>query len=117
MTVGLAMSLAMRSTRPSALGTRPSISALRLFRWPIAVLPAILVLAPVVALGPAAVLDRGTSGTARATLIHLALAAWDPFVWDCVRQSVMAALIVATGSWLIGVGLARVVGRWRFWGR
>jgi iron(III) transport system permease protein len=81
------------------------------------VLLAVLLAAPVVALGTSAVMDQGPGGSSRATVFHLALTAWDPFVWDCARQSILAATLVAAGSWPIGVGLARVVGRWRFWGR
>ena len=47
----------------------------------------------------------------------MALAVWDPFVWDCLWNSVAVAGVVAIGSLALGVGLARVVARWRFWGR
>src|SRR3954470_13401555 len=68
----------------------------------------VAVLAPAVALLPATVLDRGPGGAVRATLLPLALAALDPFLWDCVRNSVIAALVVASGSLVLGTALARV---------
>jgi iron(III) transport system permease protein len=74
-------------------------------------------LAPAFALVPAAVLDRGAGGTVRPTLFPLALAALDPFLWDCARNSVTVALCVSLGSLVLGIGLARIVVRWRFWGR
>jgi ABC-type Fe3+ transport system permease subunit len=72
---------------------------------------------PVLLLVPAAVLDRGPSGAPRASLFPMALAVWDPFVWVCVRNSLINAVIVAGGSLVLGVVLARTVGPWRFWGR
>jgi iron(III) transport system permease protein len=77
----------------------------------------VAVLAPTLALLPAAVLDRGPDGTVRASLFPMALAGLDPFVWECVRNSVAAALIVALASLLLGTGLARITVRWWFWGR
>ncbi len=77
----------------------------------------VAVLAPALALGPAAVLDRGAGGTVRPTLFPLALAALDPFLWECARNSLAVALCVTLGSLVLGIGLARVVVRWRFWGR
>jgi ABC-type Fe3+ transport system permease subunit len=76
-----------------------------------------LVLVPALALVPAAILDRGPDGAVRGTVFHVALAASDPFVWDCVRNSLAAAVVVALGSSVVGVGLARIATRWRFWGR
>jgi ABC-type Fe3+ transport system permease subunit len=72
---------------------------------------------PVALLIPAALLDRGPDGGSRASLFPLALSAWDPFVWACVRNSVIVATIVSAGSLLAGVVLARAVAAWRFWGR
>src|SRR4051794_35376233 len=77
----------------------------------------VAVLAPALALVPAAVLDRGPGGTVRATLLPLALAAFDPFLWDCTRNSVAVAVVVAFGSLVLGTALARIIVRWRFWGR
>jgi len=76
-------------------------------------------LVPTIALGllPAAVLDRGPSGEVRPTLFPFALVALDPFVWDCVRNSLAVATIVSFLSWILGVNLARLVTRRRFWGR
>jgi iron(III) transport system permease protein len=78
----------------------------------------VAVLAPALALLPAAVLDRGPEGgTVRPSLFPLALVVLDPLVWECVRNSAAMALGVALGSLVLGTGLARLVGRWRFWGR
>jgi ABC-type Fe3+ transport system permease subunit len=93
---------------------------LRVFRWLLRWAGTglwVVVLAPALALLPAAVLDRGPGGSVRPTLFPLALAALDPFLWDCVRNSVVVALIVAAGSLVLGTGLARAHVRWRFWGR
>jgi iron(III) transport system permease protein len=77
----------------------------------------VAVLAPALALLPAALLDRGPEGTVRPSVFPLALAALDPFVWDCVRNSATAALVVALGSLVLGTLVARMTVRWRFWGR
>ena len=85
--------------------------------WLAAASVAALVAAPLLAMGPAAVLDRGPSGSVRATVLYLALAAFDPFVWGCVWHSVTVATVVSFASWLGGVWLARALERRRFWGR
>jgi ABC-type Fe3+ transport system permease subunit len=76
-----------------------------------------VVLAPSAALVTAAVLDRGPGGAVRLTLFPAALAALDPYVWDCARNSLAFAAAVTFASRLVGVALARVAVRWRFWGR
>lgn len=78
---------------------------------------AALTLTPILALLPAAVLDRGPGGSVRASFLYVALAVWDPFVWSCLWHSVTMAVIVSSGSWALGVALGRMIGRWRFWGR
>ena len=77
----------------------------------------IVVLAPALALAPAAFLDRGPGGSARPTVFPLALVTLDPVVWDCVWNSLAVAAVVASGSLVAGVGLARALVRWRFRGR
>src|SRR5436305_12685997 len=77
----------------------------------------VAVLAPALALVPAAVLDRGPEGTVRPSLLPLALAALDPFLWDCLRNSVVLALLVTLGALVLGTALARVNVRTGFWGR
>ena len=77
----------------------------------------LVALIPASGLVAAAVLDRGPSGLVRVSAFPMALAIWDPFVWDCVWNSVAVASVVAIGSLAVGVGLARIVARWRFWGR
>src|SRR5438132_5579859 len=74
-------------------------------------------LAPALALLPAAVLDEGPGGAVRATVFPWALAALDPYVWDCARNSLLMAVLVTFAARVAGVGLARVATRWRFWGR
>ena len=74
---------------------------------------ALVLLAPLLALGPAALLDRGPDGTLRPTLFPIALVALDPFVWDCVRRSLAVAVVVAAGSLVLGMLLAGIVGRVR----
>jgi iron(III) transport system permease protein len=76
-----------------------------------------LVLGPIAALGLGAVCDRGPGGAVGVTAFHGALAVLDPYVWSCARNSLAVAAGVAAGSLVLGVGLARVVVRRRFWGR
>jgi len=71
---------------------------------------------PALALLPAAVLDRGPGGDVRLSWLPIALAALDPFVWQCARNSAAVAALVTAGSVAVGVGLGTVFGR-RFWGR
>lgn len=78
--------------------------------WLVALMPASGLIA-------AAVLDRGPTGVVRVSAFPMALAVWDPFVWDCLWNSVAVAGVVAMGSLVVGVSLARIVARWRFWGR
>jgi ABC-type Fe3+ transport system permease subunit len=72
---------------------------------------------PIVLLVPAALFDRGPSGEVRSSLFPFALAVWDPFVWVSARNSLIVAAIVTSGSLVLGVALARVIGPWRWWGR
>ena len=78
---------------------------------------ALILVAPVVALGPAMVVDRGWDGTPRVSAFPPALVVLDPLVWRCVRNSVAVALVVTAGSLGVGVGLGLLLGRRRFWGR
>jgi ABC-type Fe3+ transport system permease subunit len=90
------------------------------YRWLRAAAPGVLWLltvAPVIALALAVVADRGPAGQVRITLFPLALLALDPFVWTCVRNSVIFAVVVSGISLVVGVGLAWVMARRRFWGR
>ena len=79
----------------------------------------LVLLAPVLALLPAAVLDIGPEPEARTrfSVFPLALAALDPLIWTSLWNSVAVAVIVAVGSLVIGVTLGGVVARFRFWGR
>ncbi len=93
---------------------------MRWLRGPGRLLGALLLIAlplPALALWPAAVIDRGPDGSARLSWFPLAIAAFDPFVWTCAGNSVAVASAVAVGSLFLGVSLALIVGRRRFWGR
>ncbi len=74
-------------------------------------------LAPIPALLAAAALDRGPDGAARWALFPAALTAFDPYVWESARNSLVLAAAVTLAARIIGVGLARVAVRWRFLGR
>ncbi len=66
----------------------------------------------------AAILDRRAGGeAARPSLFPIALAALDPFVWRCARNSAAMAVLVAAGSAAVGVSLGMLAGLRRFWGR
>ena len=77
----------------------------------------VILIAPVVALGPAMVVDRGWNGAPRVSAFPPALVVLDPLVWRCVRNSAAVALAVTVGSLGVGVGLGLILGRRRFWGR
>jgi iron(III) transport system permease protein len=77
----------------------------------------VVVLAPIVALLPASTFDRGPSGEIRPTAFPIALAALDPYVWECAGNSLAMACAVTLVSGLVGVWLARRVVRTEFWGR
>jgi ABC-type Fe3+ transport system permease subunit len=77
----------------------------------------VVVLAPMAALLPAAMLDRGPSGEIRPTAFPLALTALDPYVWECVANSLEMAAAVTVVSGLLGVWFAKGVIRTQFWGR
>jgi ABC-type Fe3+ transport system permease subunit len=76
-----------------------------------------ILLAPALVLVPAAFVDRGPAGMVRPTLFPFALATLDPFVRTASLNSLLGASVVALGSLTLGVGLARVLTGWRFWGR
>lgn len=77
----------------------------------------LVLLAPALGLIPAALVDRGPEGTVRPTVFPLGLAVFDPFVRACARNSLAGSAVVTAGSLVLGVGLARVLVGWRFWGR
>ncbi len=79
----------------------------------------LVVLAPVLALLPAAVLDSGPAPEYRTrfSLFPLALASLDPLLWTCLWNSVAVALVVAVVSLVIGVVLGGMIARSRFLGR
>lgn len=87
-----------------------------LVRWAGAVLWAAALL-PAPALVAAAWLDRGPDGAGRPTVFPAALSALDPYVWDAARNSLAMAAAVTAAARVVGVGLARVAARRRFWGR
>src|SRR5262245_51992779 len=77
----------------------------------------VVLLLPALAPLPAAFVDMAPDGTVRPTVLPIALGAFDPFVRLCARTSLKAAALVAGGSLILGVGLARLTTTWRFWGR
>ncbi len=77
----------------------------------------LVLIAPVVALGPAMVVDHGWNGLTRVSALPPALVILDPLVWRCVRNSLTVAVVVTVGSVAIGTGLGLILGRRRFWGR
>ena len=77
----------------------------------------VVLAAPVLALVPAMVVDRGVEGPARVSAFPAALVVLDPLVWRRVRNSVAVALAVTVGSLGLGTGLGMLLGRRRFWGR
>ena len=77
----------------------------------------VVALAPIVALIPASFLDRGPGGSCRLSFFPMALTALDPHIWECFRNSILMAMAVALASRFLGVGIADIVTRRRFWGR
>jgi ABC-type Fe3+ transport system permease subunit len=67
------------------------------------------------ALVATAVLDTDPESKPRASLFPPALAILDPALRDCLRRSGIVATVVAVGSVLLGVPLARAIARRRFW--
>jgi iron(III) transport system permease protein len=77
----------------------------------------LVAVAPTLALIAACVVDRGPTGTVRISVFPVALTVLDPFIWDCLANSAAVSSVVAPISLVLGVSLARIVARWRFWGR
>lgn len=82
--------------------------------WTSAILLGLIVVAPLAALVARASLDRGPDGAIRASIFPGAITVLDPFVGACVRNSALMALAVALTSLLVGIGLGRALGDWRF---
>lgn len=77
-----------------------------------------LVLAlPVVAVLATALLDHGPERPARPTLFPAALTLLDPIIWDGLLNSLLIAALVTLAARRLGVGIARVLTPWRYWGR
>lgn len=91
----------------------------RAIRRAISSVQGLVLLAPLVALLPAAVLDIGPEPESRTrfSMFPLALTALDPLIWTSLWNSVAVAVIVAVVSLVIGVALGGVVARFTFWGR
>jgi iron(III) transport system permease protein len=77
----------------------------------------LLLLAPLAALVPAALLDLGPEGGVRFSIFPLVLTLHDPTVATSLGQSLALAAAVAGSSALIGGVLAGAVTRRAFWGR
>jgi len=76
-----------------------------------------LFLVPLAILPILACSDTGAEGSLRFSLFPVVLTLHDALVWQGLRNSLMAAALVACGACLIGLGLGLLVSRWRFWGR
>lgn len=76
-----------------------------------------VLVAPVLAPGPAAIIDRGSAGIPRFGLFPLALAVFDPTVYDSAWNSLLAAGIATVASTFLGLAVGRALSRWSFWGR
>lgn len=72
---------------------------------------------PLIGLVAGVLIDLSPDNHRRIGLFPLALALSDPTIRACARASTLAAAIAATGSYIFGIGLARLTARWRFWGR
>ncbi|WP_156512676.1 hypothetical protein [Planctomyces sp. SH-PL62] len=70
----------------------------------------LLVAGPLAAMGVCALLDRAPDGEVRASLFPVAIAALDPFVWACVRNSVVVAGLAASTAMVAGVVVGRLIG-------
>ena len=86
-------------------------------RWLIGWSLLTLLVVPAWALAPALVVDRGPEGEARLSALPAALVIFDPAVGRCVRNSVVAAALVTVAALSLGLVLATVLERRRFWGR
>src|SRR5438874_422264 len=76
-----------------------------------------VLLLPALAPWISAAIDRGPDGSPRVSPFPIALAAFDPFLRECVRDSSIVALLVAAGSLAAGVVLGELAATRRFWGR
>src|SRR4051794_35593944 len=89
----------------------------RAIAWAVRKALGLAVLAPVLLLVPAAMLDVGKDSGVRLSLFPLALSAFDPFLWTCLWNGVVLASVVTLGAVVIGVRLGRMLSRTRFWTR
>ncbi len=77
----------------------------------------VVLLIPLLAAWPSALIDRGPDGSTRLSAFPLALVLLDPFVWTCVRNSVLVASATVGLSLVLGVGLGSIADLRRFWER
>jgi len=61
--------------------------------------------------------DRGPDGIPRLSAFPIALAAFDPLLRECARNSSIVAGLVAGGSLVVGVVVGELAASRRFWGR
>jgi ABC-type Fe3+ transport system permease subunit len=80
-------------------------------------LRSILVLGPLAALLASVLIDVGPDGGPRTTAFFLGLGLSDPFLRDCVANSVAAAALSAALALGLGTLAGHQVARWSFWGR
>ena len=67
-------------------------------------------MAPIVGLVLLAFLDRVPDGPLRWSAFPMALATFDPLVWECARNTVGVAAATTLGSLVLGVGLGQIAG-------
>ncbi|MDG3006553.1 hypothetical protein [Paludisphaera mucosa] len=78
--------------------------------WLSSIALGLLVVGPLAALGVCALVDRGPGGEARASLFPVAVAALDPYVWTCLRNSATTAGLATLASMVAGVAIGRLIG-------
>ena len=61
--------------------------------------------------------DHDADGSLRITAFPLALTLFEPFTWDCLRNSLLVASLSTLSALVIGVPLGRFFASWKFWGR
>ncbi|WP_165247804.1 hypothetical protein [Paludisphaera soli] len=79
-------------------------------RWSSSIALGLLVVGPPAAIAACALVDLGPDGELRATLFPVAIAALDPFVWTCLRQSATTAGLASLTAVVVGVVVGRLIG-------
>jgi iron(III) transport system permease protein len=79
----------------------------------------LVLVAPVIALVPAVLFDRGPSGLPRVSphLFPVAMWVFDDFAWTCARNSLIFASVISLSALVVGVGVRCLLDRLPSWGR